>query len=374
MSQIQIKEIKTKSKLKQFVEFPNQLYKNHPYYVPSLVNDEMEIFNEKENPVFDFSICKKLLAYQNEKIVGRIALIINRKESEELNIQKVRFGWFDFIEDFEVAKTLIDEAIKFAKENNYHKIEGPMGFTNLDKSGMLVMGYDKIATMIGLYNPPYYSEYVEKLGMIKANEWVEFFIELRDTLPDKVLRFSEILKQKYKLKSLVFKTKQELVEYADQMFELLDETYKVLPTYVPLSQKQTDYYKKKYIPFINKDFVICIADENNKLIGFAITMPSYSVALQKAKGKLFPFGWYHLLKASKHNQSANFYLIGIHPEYQKKGITAIVMKEFYDLFHSKGIKYLETNPELEDNKNIQLLWREYNPVNHKRRRTYSLEF
>lgn len=373
MALLKIKEVCTPYDLKKFVQFPNQLYRNNPYYVPALISEEMEIFNEKKNPVFEFSICKKYLAYKEGKIVGRIAAIINKHEENLLHIKKVRFGWFDVIDDIKVTEALIEKVSELARENKFTRIEGPVGFTNLDKAGLLVKGYDKLATMIGLYNFPYYSEHFEKLGFTKANEWVEFYIEVVDVLPEKVIRFSELLQQKYKLKALRFKTKKELVGYADEMFRLLDETYKVLPTYVPFSEKQINYYKEKYIPFINKDYVICIADEHNNLVGFAITMPSYSKALQKAKGKLFPWGWYHLLQASKCNEWANFYLIGIHPDFQRKGITAIVLKEFFELFNSKGIKYLETNPELEDNKSIQLLWKDYNPINHKRRRTYFKE-
>ncbi|WP_128331404.1 GNAT family N-acetyltransferase [Apibacter sp. HY039] len=373
MNSIEVREVITSSDLKKFIKFPNNLYKNNPYYVPALISEEMAIFDENTNPVFEFSICKKYLAYKSGNIVGRIAVIINKKEVTDLGIKKVRFGWFDVIDDIEVTKSLLAKAYDMANENQFRRIEGPVGFTNLDKAGLLSKGYDKLATMIGIYNFPYYHEHFKNLGFLKANEWVEFYIEVVSELPEKVIRFSKLLKEKYKLKALQFKTKEELMEYSDQIFQLLDDTYKVLPTYVPFSKKQIDYYKKKYIPFINKDYVICIADENNNLVGFAITMPSYSKALQKANGKLFPFGWFHLLRASKNNEWANFYLIGIHPDYQRKGITAIVLKEFFELFTSKGIKYLETNPELDDNKSIQLLWKDYNPVNHKRRITYYKE-
>lgn len=373
MNKISINEVVTKSDLKNFVTFPTKLYKNNPYYVPALISEEMAIFDETKNPVFEFSTCKKFLAYRDNEIVGRIALIINKNEEKFSGIKKLRFGWFDVIDDLEVTKRLLDKAYEMAEEKGIQRVEGPVGFTNLDKAGFLSKGYDKLATMIGIYNFPYYHDHFKKLGFTEANEWVEFYIEVVKELPDKVIRFSDLLKQKYKLKSLQFKTKDELIERADEIFKLLEDTYKVLPTYVPFSDKQIQYYKEKYIPFINKDYVICIADENNNLVGFAITMPSYSVALQKAKGKLFPFGWYHLLRASKNNEWANFYLIGIHPDYQKKGITAIVLKEFFDLFNNKGVKYLETNPELADNKSIQLLWKDYNPINHKRRKTYYKE-
>jgi GNAT superfamily N-acetyltransferase len=249
-----------------------------------------------------------------------------------------------------------------------------MGFTNLDKAGMLTMGFNKLATMIGIYNFEYYPKHLEQLGLLKEKEWVEFEILFPETLPDKVEKFSRLIAEKYELKIIKFQSKKEILPLVEPMFKLLDETYKNLSTYTPITNEQIQHYKEKYFGFIDKDYIVCIADKNNDLIAFAITMPSYSRALQKAKGKLFPFGWYHLLGAGKKNERANFYLIGIHPEYQRRGVTAIIFKEIYETFRKKGVKYLETNPELEENKNIQALWGDYNPVNHKRRRTYAMEW
>ncbi|NPA08230.1 MAG: GNAT family N-acetyltransferase [Chlorobi bacterium] len=373
MSEISVIEVKNSDQLKQFVRFPMDLYKNNPYYVPSLINDEIKIWNPKENPALQYSEAKQFLAYQNNKIVGRIALMINHKEERELGIKKVRFGWIDFIDDEKVSQALIGKAIEYAKEKNIGKIEGPMGFTNLDKAGMLTLGFDKLATMIGIYNHDYYPKHLEKLGLTKEKEWVEFEIMFPDSLPEKIYKFNELISQKYHLKVLRFKSKEEILQYVDAMFDLLDETYKHLSTYTPISDEQRKTYKEKYFPLIDKDFIVCIADENDHLISFAITMPSYSKALQKSKGKLLPFGWWHFLQAGKKNDRANFYLIGIHPDYQRRGVTSIIFKEIWDIFNKKGVKYLETNPELEENKSIQLLWQDYNPVNHKRRRTYALE-
>lgn len=373
MSEISVIEVKNSDQLKQFVRFPMDLYKNNPYYVPSLINDEIKIWNPKENPALQYSEAKQFLAYQNNKIVGRIALMINHKEERELGIKKVRFGWIDFIDDEKVSQALIGKAIEYAKEKNIGKIEGPMGFTNLDKAGMLTLGFDKLATMIGIYNHDYYPKHLEKLGLTKEKEWVEFEIMFPDSLPEKIYKFNELISQKYHLKVLRFKSKEEILQYVDAMFDLLDETYKHLSTYTPISDEQRKTYKEKYFPLIDKDFIVCIADENNNLVSFAITMPSYSKALQKSKGKLLPFGWWHFLQAGKKNDRANFYLIGIHPDYQRRGVTSIIFKEIWDIFNKKGVKYLETNPELEENKSIQLLWQDYNPVNHKRRRTYALE-
>lgn len=373
MSEISVIEVKNSDQLKQFVRFPMDLYKNNPYYVPALINDEIKIWNPKENPALQYSEAKQFLAYQNNKIVGRIALMINHKEERELGIKKVRFGWIDFIDDEKVSQALIGKAVEYAKEKNIGKIEGPMGFTNLDKAGMLTLGFDKLATMIGIYNHAYYPKHLEKLGLTKEKEWVEFEIMFPDSLPEKIYKFNELISQKYHLKVLRFTSKEEILQYVDAMFDLLDETYKHLSTYTPISDEQRKTYKEKYFPLIDKDFIVCIADENDHLISFAITMPSYSKALQKSKGKLLPFGWWHFLQAGKKNDRANFYLIGIHPDYQRRGVTSIIFKEIWDIFNKKGVKYLETNPELEENKSIQLLWQDYNPVNHKRRRTYALE-
>lgn len=372
MSTISVIEVKTTDQLKQFVRFPMDLYKNNPYYVPSFINDEINIWNPAENPALQYSEAKQFLAFKDNKIVGRIAVIINHKEEKELGIRKVRFGWIDFIDDFEVSKALIDTAINYAKEKNIDKIEGPMGFTNLDKAGMLTLGFDKLATMIGIYNHEYYPRHLEKLGLTKEKEWVEFELQFPEILPDKIHKFNELISQKYKLRVLKFKSKEEIIEYVDPMFDLLDETYKHLSTYTPISDEQRKTYKEKYFKLIDKDYIVCVADDADQLIAFAITMPSYSTALQKSGGKLLPFGWWHFLKAGKKNDRANFYLIGIHPDYQRRGVTSIIFKEIWKLFRKKGVKYLETNPELEENKSIQLLWQDYNPVNHKRRRTYSL--
>ncbi|SKB88170.1 hypothetical protein SAMN05660477_01654 [Soonwooa buanensis] len=373
MSQIIIKKVETKKDLADFVQFPNDLYRNNDNYVPPLTNDELNIWNPKENPALEYADAQQFLAFKNDKIVGRIAVMINHKEEKDLGIKKVRFGWLDFIDNQEVSKALIDEAIKYAKANNITKIEGPMGITNLDKAGMLTLGFDKLATMIGIYNEAYYPKHLENLGLVKEKEWVEFEIVFPEVLPEKVVKFNNLIKEKYKLKVLEFNSKKEILPLVEPMFKLLDETYKGLSTYTPITDEQIKHYKEKYFGFIDKDYIICIEDENHNLVSFAITMPSYSRALQKANGKLFPFGWWHLLNAGKKNDRANFYLIGIHPEYQRRGVTAIIFKEIYETFKKKGVKFLETNPELEENKNIQLLWQDYDPVNHKRRRTYSKE-
>lgn len=373
MANIHVKQVITEKEQLDFIKFPMELYKNNPNYVPPLISEERKIWKKEHNPALKYSQAKQFLAFKDKKIVGRIAVIINGKEEEELGIRKVRFGWLDFIDDAEVSKALLDEAIKFAKENHISKIEGPMGFTNLDKAGMLTFGFDKLATMIGLYNEAYYPKHMEDLGLHKEKEWVEFQLQFPEILPEKVEKFSALIAQKYKLRTLKFHNKKEILPYVDSMFKLLDDTYKDLSTYTPISDEQIKTYKEKYFGFIDKDYITCVADEHNALVAFAITMPSYSKALQKSKGKLFPLGWWYFLQATKKNDRANFYLIGIHPEYQRRGVTSMIFKAIQENLKTKGIKYLETNPELEENKSVQLLWQEYHPVNHKRRRTYSLE-
>ena len=373
MSDIKVKQVLNSSDLELFIKFPMELYKGNPYYVPPLINEEKSIWMKEENPALQYSEAAQFLAYKGENIVGRIAVMINHKEEKELGIRKVRFGWLDFIDDIEVSKSLINTAIEYAKSKGISKIEGPMGFTNLDKAGMLTKGFDKQATMIGIYNFDYYPKHMEQLGLVKEKEWVEFEINFPDTLPDKVEKFSNLIAEKYELELVKFKSKKDILPLVEPMFKLLDDTYKHLSTYTPITQEQIKHYKEKYFKFIDKDYIVCIKDKYGSLISFAITMPSYSKALQKAKGKLFPFGWWHLLNAGKKNDRANFYLIGIHPQYQKRGVTAIIFKEIYETFKKKGVKFLETNPELEENASIQALWQDYHPTNHKRRRTYSLE-
>ena len=372
MHPINIIEVKNKEQILKFIQFPLDLYKDNPYFVPSLIKDEREIWDKEKNPIYKSAEAKQFLAYKNNEIVGRIAVMINHLETEVIHEKKVRFGWLDFIDDENVSKALIDEAIKFAKTHEAKLIEGPMGFTNLDKSGMLTKGFDELATMIGLYNFPYYPEHLQKLGMKDGKIWVEFSINFPEVLSEKVEKFSKLIAEKYKLRVLNFKSKKEILPHVDAMFQLLDDTYKTLSTYTPISKEQIQTYKEKYFPFIAKNYVICIVDDQNELVAFAVTMPSYSKALQKSKGKIFPFGWYHFLQAERKNDRANFYLIGIHPEYQRRGVTAIIFKEIYLRFNKMGIKFAETNPDLEENKSVQVLWQDYNPVLHKKRQTFVL--
>jgi len=370
---IVIKEAKTKAEYLAFVKFPYSLYKENPNWVPPLINDEIETIDPDLNPVYQNANASFFLAYQDEKIVGRIAAIVNWIEVKEIKKSKVRFGWFDVIDNINVTKSLIDCVIKFGKDHNLESVEGPLGFSNLDKAGLLIKGYEEQNTMITLYNHPYYSEHLKKLGFNEAAKWVEYEIKIDDfeSSPEKVKRFSKLIMERYNLTLLNFKNRKAIIPYVDQMFELLDKTYNKLQSYVPIQDYQIENYKKRFLKFINPDFIKCIIDQQGKLICFSITMPSFTEALKKVNGKLTFFNSIHILKAMYFNKRASFYLIGVRPDYQNKGITAIIFNEMQKLFNKQNINIVETNPELEENTAIQKLWKNYEHRLHKRRATFS---
>ncbi|MFC5045883.1 GTP cyclohydrolase [Aquimarina hainanensis] len=367
---ITTKEITSKGDLTTFVKFPFEIYKNSPYYVPPIIKEELDAIDPLKNPVFKNAVAKYFLAYKNNKVVGRIAAIINWIEVKEQKKKKVRFGWLDMIDDIEVTKALLQEVIKFGVEHSLEFMEGPVGFSNMDKAGILIKGFEELNTMITWYNHPYYRTHLEQLGFEDAATWVEYRIKVPTKTKDKVVKFADIIKDRYNLKLITFKNSKAILPYVNEMFDLLNKTYSSLQTFVPIQQYQIDMYKEKYIPYINPDFITCISDEKGKLIAFSIVMPSFSKALKKMKGKMFPFGFLHILKAQRKNNTAAFYLIGIDPEYQNKGVTALIFKEMNETFIRKGIKIVETNPELEENKAIQALWNGYEHELHKMRRTY----
>lgn len=367
---VTVKQISSKSDLKKFVTFPFKLYKDSKYWVPSLIKDELETLDSKKNPVFKNAEAWYYLAYKNNEIVGRIAVIINHLEINEQGKKKVRFGWLDMIDDLEVTKALLEKVYEKGREHNLEYVEGSMGFSNMEKAGVLTLGYEEMNTMITWYNFPYYVKHFEELGFEKQATWVEYTMKIPESIFEKVAKFSRIIRKRYKLSVIRFKNKKEILPYVDDMFGLLNMTYNTLQTFVPIQQYQIDYYKKKYFDFIHPDYICCIKDETGKLIAFSIVMPSFSKALKKANGKLFPFGWKYILDAQRKNDTAAFYLIGIDPEYQGKGVTAIIFEEMQHLFNAKGIQTVETNPELKENTAVQLLWKDYNPVQHKERSTF----
>jgi hypothetical protein len=347
-----------------------ELYKDNPYFVPPIIKEEMANFDPEQNQVFKNADCWLFLAYRGSEIVGRVAAIINYIEVNEQHKAKMRFGWLDMIDDIEVTKALLAEVSKLGTENKMEYMEGPVGFTLMDRAGMLILGYDELATMITWYNDPYYKEHMEQLGFVKGMEWVEFKIVPPSPIPERFNKFADLIAKRYSLTQLKFKNIKEVEPYVDAMFELLNYTYSKLATYVPIQQYQVDLYREKYLPIINPDYLECIVDTDGKLVAFAITMPSFSEALKKANGSLFPFGFLHLLKAKKKNNRAAFYLIGIDPKLQGKGVTAMMFRNITQNFMNYGIDLCETNPELEDNYAVQASWKDYDPILHKRRRTY----
>ena len=372
---ISIKKVTSDDDFKDFVKFPNRLYKDSKYWVSPIINEELEMINKEKNPVFNNAEAEFFMAIKNNKIVGRIAAIVNWIEIEEQKKSKVRFGWYDVIDDLEVSKKLIDEVIKFGKKRNLSFIEGPVGFSNMDKAGLLTHGFEELNTMITWYHNSYQKDHLEKIGMKKQAEWVEYKIQIfsEKEAPVKVKKFSNLIMKRYHLRPLNFKKTKEILPYIDEMFDLLNKTYNNLQTFVPIQKYQIDHYKDRYLRYIHPDFIKSVVDKNGKLIAFAITMPSFSRALKKMNGKLFPFGFLRILMAQKFNSRASLYLIGVHPDYQNKGVTAILFNDLQTMFNRRGIKEVETNPELIENKSIQAFWKNYKNELHKKRCTYRMD-
>ena len=358
--------------MKQFVTFPFSLYKNNKYWVPPIIKDEVNNFDPKKNPVFENADAQFFVAIRNGEIVGRVAAIVNWFEVEKQQIKKMRFGWFDVINDIEVSKVLLEKVKEIGLKNNLEYIEGPVGFNNLDKTGVLVDGFDHIGTMITWYNHPYYKEHLEALGFIKEKEYLENKFKFKNVDAVYFDRVSRVIKKRFNLKALDFTKTKDILPYVDEMFEVFDKSYAKLSTFVPISETQIAFFKKKYISFINPEYIKFVVDEKNKVVAFAIVMPSFSEALQKAKGTLLPFGLFHLVKARKHSKDVTFYLIGVHPEYQNKGVHAIIFDQYTKTFIPLGIENCIRTPELEDNQAIKKLWENFSPETHKRRRTYRL--
>jgi len=371
--EISIKRITTNKDYVAFVKFPFELYNNNPYWVPPIINEEVETIDRKINPVYQNSSARFFLAYKKGVIVGRIAAIVNWIEIKEIKKNKVRFGWFDVIDDIAVSKLLLEQVIYFGKKHKLDHIEGPVGFSNLDKAGLLIKGFEEPSTMITIYNYPYYATHLKELGFSLLAQWVEYEIKIAnfEDSPEKVKRFSGVIMKRFNLKVLDFKNKKEIIPYIDQMFNLLDETYNKLQTFVPIQDYQIEHYKKRYFKYVHKDFVKCVVDKNNRLIAFTITMPSFTRALQRINGKVTFFNIYNLLKAMWFNNRASFYLIGVHPDYQNKGITAIIFNEIQKTFNKHNITIVETNPELKENTAIQKLWKNYENRQHKIRATFT---
>ncbi len=370
---ITIKEVINRDELKKFVMFPHTLYKDSKYWVAPIIKEELEVLNKETNPVFNNAIAHYFLAYNDGKIVGRIAALINWIEVKDLKKKKVRFGWFDFIDDKNVSKALLEKVIEIGKSNNLEFIEGPVGFSNMDKAGMLIKGFEKKNTMITMYNYSYYKDHMKAHGYNKLAEWVEYELKIAnyDDSPEKIKKFSDLILKRYNLKKLNFTSTEQIVPYVDQMFYLLGKTYDKLQTFVPIQEYQIDYYKNRFLKYINPGFIKCVTDENDELVAFAITMPSFSNALKKIKGKVDLIGKLRLLYAKNFNSKGSLYLIGVRPDFQNKGVIAILFNELQKFYNKFGITEVETNPELIENTAIQQLWKNYENNQHKNRATFT---
>ena len=377
-AKITIREVETKKELKKFIRFNYELYKDNPYSVPDLYEDMLNTFSDK-NAAMEFCKAKYFLAY-NEKgeIVGRVAGIINEKANKKWDRKTVRFGWIDFIDDIEVSKALLDKVEQWGRENGMTEMQGPLGFTDMDAEGMLIEGFEELSTMATIYNYPYYPVHMEKLGFEKDADWIEMRLTVpRETgLPERLKRIAEIVMEKYNLSIKKYTSSKKIAkDYGQDIFKLINEAFSPLFGYSELSQKQIDQYIKMFLPFLDLKLISLITEADGKLIGVGISMPSLSRALQKAKGKLFPFGWFHLLKALKWEKpkDLDLMLVAIKPEYQNKGVNSILFYDLLPIYIEEGYEYVETNVELETNTKVQSQWIYFERRQHKRRRCFKKE-
>ena len=377
MSSIQIKRVETKKDLKRFIEFHYDLYKGNPYDVPNLYSDEVNTLSKNKNAAFDFCEAEYYLALKEGKIVGRVAAIINHKANEKWKKKDVRFGWIDFIDDIEVSRALFKAVEEYGRKKGMDDIVGPLGFTDMDPEGMLTWGFDKLGTMATIYNYEYYPQHMEKLGgWEKDNDYVEYYLVVPEKSPEKYTKIAEMVEKRYNLHVRKL-TKKDIFQggYGKKLFDLINLTYSDLYGFSELTDRQIDQYVKMYFPFADLNLVTVIEDGNkdNQLAGLGITIPSLSHALQKCRrGRLFPFGWWHLLRAIKFHKTdgVDLLLMGFLPEYRSKGANALLFADLIPRYVNYGFKWGETQVEMESNEGVQSQWGPLDPINHKKRRCY----
>ncbi len=362
----------TKKNLKKFTEFQNNLYKDNPYFVPPLISDDVNTLSPDVNPAFDFCDAVYFMAYRDGKPVGRIAGIINRRVNEHHGTSNARFGFIDFIDDHEVSEALMTAVENWARKKGMKKLIGPLGFSDLDYEGMLVEGFEELGTMATIYNYPYYAAHMERLGYDKESDWVEFQMTVPEGIPERFNRVAELVKKKYGFRVLKFNNRKQIKEqYGRAIFHLVNEAYDGLYEYSPLTERQIDHYISIYLDLLNLDLVTLIVDKNNQLVGIGISMPSMSRALQKSKGKMFPLGWWHLLKGLKgKNDRVDLLLVAVKPELQNKGVNALLFQDLIPQYIKYGYKYAESNPEMETNSKVQNQWESFETRQHRRRRSF----
>ncbi len=369
---ITIKEVTTQHELIKFIEFPNKLYRENKYYVPQLVSADLHILSKDKNSAFDFCEATYWLAYNGKsKIVGRIAGIINNKYNEKTRKRYVRFGWIDFVQEEKVLEALLKTVEEWAREHNGEVIHGPLGFSDMDVSGILVEGFEEIPTAYGKYNAPYYGPMLEKHGYSKEVDWVEYNVRVPKRIPEKYPKMAAFIEQRYNLKVLKFNKKKELLRYSDELFGLLNREYEKIYGFSELTPRQMQELKEQFIPLLQLRFVSVVVNADNKVVGFGICLPSLSRALQKARGKLFPFGFLHIKWALKFNDTLDTVLIAIHSDYKDKGINSLIFNSIGQAIMKDGITNIETTRELEENSNVQNLWNKFDYRKHKRARCYS---
>ena len=373
-SQIELRKVTAKKDLKRFVDFQTDLYKGNPYFCPQMRMDEIKTLSRDTNPAFEFCDAEYWLAYRDNKIVGRVAAIINHKANERWNEKLVRFGWIDFIDDPEVSARLLGAVEEWGRSKGMNGIHGPLGFSDMDNEGMLIKGFDEMATLASIYNYPYYVTHMEKLHFEKAADWVQYEFEIPQSIPDKVDRMAKLVAEKYKLRLVKTNKAKELLPYATKMFKTLNEAFNDLYGYTALTQKQVDMYVKAYFGFVRPEFVSFVIDEHDDVVGFGVSLPSLTRALQKCNGRLFPFGFIHLLKAMKKNDIIDMYLNGVRPDYQSKGVNALYYNEMHKAYIKAGIKKAVTNPQLEDNAKALTIWKNFNGRQHLTRRCWIRHF
>lgn len=369
---IEIRKIDTKGGLKKFVKWGIDLYKDNDCFVPPLVMDDVNTLDPKNNPAFDFCESIYFMAYDNGKPVGRIAGIINNVVNEKTGKKTLRFGWVDFIDDTRVSEALFRAVEVWGRSKGMEEIVGPLGFSDMDPEGMLVEGFDQEGTMATIYNYPYYPKHLEAMGFEKEADWIEFRMTIPDGIPERYQRISDIIKRKYELSTPKYTSAKKLVkDYGQEIFQLINEAYSELYGYSPLTPRQINRYISMYIPVLRLDNISLIVDKDKKLIGVGIAMPSLSKALIKSRGRLFPFGWIHLLKALRgQNDVVDLLLVAVKPEYQSKGVNSLLFTDLIPCFINNGYKYAESNPELELNQKVQSQWGYFETRQHKRRRAY----
>ncbi len=371
---VTLREVQTKKDLQTFVRFPNLLYRDNPYFVPFLGADEMETFTRDKNPAYDFCDTKLFLAYKDGKVAGRIAGLINRAYNKKWKQNALRFTRFDFIDDFEVSRALFDAVVAWGKELGFTRIMGPIGFTDMDHEGMLVEGFEEFNMSITFYNHPYYLEHMERLGLVKDIDWIEFRISVPDRPDERIRRIAEHQEKKYGLQRVVYHDRQVLYKEAFEAFELIDQAFSVLYGTVPLTPEVIKHAVDGYIPLVKPEYICSVKDASGKIVGFGALVPSIAKALKKCDGELFPFGILRLLKALKgKNDTLEMFFVAVEPSYQSKGVPAIIIDTLTEVLIQNGVKYCETGPQLETNGAVHSLWGQFEKRQHKRRRCFAKE-